>query len=76
MLIRSYRDFELPETGEAQQKGTSKKSLKKFSALGVAIDEFPSTSAMAADITGAGSTFVFPVVAKWAAVYKGVRATA
>jgi phosphate transport system substrate-binding protein len=29
------------------------------------------TSAMAADITGAGSSFVFPVVAKWAAVYKG-----
>ena len=28
--------------------------------------------AMAADITGAGSTFVFPIVAKWAAVYKGV----
>src|SRR3954463_11869945 len=29
------------------------------------------TSAMAADITGAGSSFVLPVVAKWAAVYKG-----
>jgi phosphate transport system substrate-binding protein len=28
--------------------------------------------AMAADITGAGSTFVFPIVSKWAAVYKGV----
>ena len=27
--------------------------------------------AFAAEITGAGSTFVFPVVAKWAAVYKG-----
>ena len=27
---------------------------------------------MAADITGAGSSFVFPIVAKWAAVYKGV----
>jgi phosphate transport system substrate-binding protein len=26
---------------------------------------------MAADITGAGSTFVFPVLSKWAAVYKG-----
>ncbi|HEX4637269.1 MAG TPA: substrate-binding domain-containing protein, partial [Rhizomicrobium sp.] len=25
-----------------------------------------------ADITGAGSSFVFPVVAKWAAVYKGI----
>ena len=30
------------------------------------------TSAFAADITGAGSSFVFPVVAKWAATYKGV----
>src|SRR5471030_1269042 len=28
--------------------------------------------AMAAEITGAGSTFVFPVVAKWSAVYNGV----
>ena len=25
-----------------------------------------------ADITGAGSTFVFPIVAKWAEAYKGV----
>ena len=30
------------------------------------------SSAFAADITGAGSSFVFPVVAKWASVYKGV----
>ena len=30
-----------------------------------------STSMAFAEITGAGSTFVFPVVAKWAAVYKG-----
>ena len=29
-------------------------------------------AAMAADITGAGSSFVFPIVAKWAANYKGV----
>jgi phosphate transport system substrate-binding protein len=29
-------------------------------------------TAMAADITGAGSTFVFPIVSKWAATYKGV----
>ena len=33
------------------------------------------TSAFAADITGAGSSFVFPVVAKWAASYKGVSGT-
>jgi phosphate transport system substrate-binding protein len=30
------------------------------------------TSAMAVEITGAGSSFVFPVVSKWAATYKGV----
>ncbi len=30
------------------------------------------TSAYAAEITGAGSSFVFPVVSKWAATYKGV----
>src|SRR3954470_6372542 len=29
------------------------------------------TAALAADITGAGSTFVFPIVSKWASVYKG-----
>jgi phosphate transport system substrate-binding protein len=29
-----------------------------------------STSAFAADITGAGSTFVFPILAKWADAYK------
>jgi phosphate transport system substrate-binding protein len=34
-----------------------------------------STAAFAADITGAGSSFVFPVVAKWAATYKGVSGT-
>src|SRR5579871_1610863 len=28
------------------------------------------TSAMAADITGAGSTFVYPVLSKWAAGFK------
>ena len=30
------------------------------------------TNAFAADITGAGSTFVFPVLAKWAGTYKGI----
>jgi phosphate transport system substrate-binding protein len=29
------------------------------------------TAATAADITGAGSTFVFPILAKWSAIYKG-----
>jgi phosphate transport system substrate-binding protein len=32
---------------------------------------FLTTSAMAADITGAGSTFVFPVLSKWSEAYKG-----
>jgi phosphate transport system substrate-binding protein len=30
------------------------------------------SSAMAAEITGAGSSFVFPIVSKWAATYKSV----
>jgi phosphate transport system substrate-binding protein len=30
------------------------------------------TAAAAADITGAGSTFVFPILSKWSANYKGV----
>jgi len=30
------------------------------------------TCAFAADNTGAGSSFVFPVITKWAATYKGV----
>jgi phosphate transport system substrate-binding protein len=30
------------------------------------------SAAMAAEITGAGSSFVFPIVSKWAATYKGV----
>src|SRR2546423_8690009 len=34
-----------------------------------------STSAFAADITGAGSSFVFPVVSKWSAAYKGTSGT-
>ncbi len=29
------------------------------------------TSAMAADITGAGSTFVFPILSKWSSAYTG-----
>lgn len=38
-------------------------------AAGAVVAAF-ATSAWAADITGAGSTFVYPVAAKWAAVYK------
>ena len=36
---------------------------------GVAI---AATTAMAADISGAGATFPYPIYAKWAAAYKGV----
>src|SRR6201994_4541010 len=36
--------------------------------VGVAI---AATAAMAADISGAGATFPFPIYAKWAATYKG-----
>jgi phosphate transport system substrate-binding protein len=47
---------------------------KHFKALtgAVAAIALSASMAMAADITGAGSTFVFPIVAKWAAVYKGI----
>ena len=47
------------------------KSLKKFLTLGVTIAAFASTSAMAADITGAGSTFVFPILSKWSTSLHG-----
>ena len=47
---------------------------KHFKALAGAVACIAMTAslAMATDITGAGSTFVFPIVSKWAAVYKGV----
>src|ERR1700742_4926128 len=46
---------------------------KHFKALigAAAAVAISASMAFAAEITGAGSTFVFPVVAKWAAVYKG-----
>src|SRR5262252_4837756 len=46
-----------------------KKIFKTLMGVGVGLSI--ATSAMAADITGAGSSFVFPIVAKWASVYKG-----
>jgi len=43
----------------------------KFLTAIVAVGMFAaSTSAFAADITGAGSTFIFPVLSKWADAYK------
>src|SRR5579864_2881114 len=47
------------------------KTLLGKTLLGAVAGLSIATSAMAADITGAGSSFVFPVVSKWAAVYKG-----
>src|ERR1700728_3623990 len=38
----------------------------------LALSGLIATTAMAAHITGAGSSFVFPIVAKWAAAYKSV----
>ena len=40
--------------------------------VGAAAIAVLATSAMAAEITGAGSSFVAPIVTKWASVYKGV----
>jgi phosphate transport system substrate-binding protein len=42
------------------------------SAIAVAAAAGVATVAMAADITGAGATFPFPIYAKWAAAYKAV----
>jgi len=39
--------------------------------VGAAAAAVLATSAMAAEITGAGSSFVAPIVTKWASVYKG-----
>lgn len=40
--------------------------------LGAAVGLAMATTAFAAEITGAGASFPFPIYAKWAAVYKGV----
>ena len=40
--------------------------------VGAAAIAVLATGAMAAEITGAGSSFVAPIVTKWASVYKGV----
>jgi len=51
-----------------------KATTKLFSAAivgGLALIGSP-TASVAADISGAGSTFVFPILSKWAATYKGV----
>src|SRR6202051_3526311 len=46
---------------------TSMNFLKTIAAAGLVA---ASTSAYAADITGAGSTFIYPVLSKWADAYK------
>ena len=50
-----------------------KKSLKSLIAMaaGMAMAAAIATTASAAEITGAGSTFVYPILAKWSAAYTG-----
>ena len=40
-----------------------------------ALGAFVSTAALAADITGAGATFPYPIYAKWAEGYKAATGT-
>jgi phosphate transport system substrate-binding protein len=58
---RAHRRF-------AHQMEISMNFVKTIMAAGLVA--VTSTSAMAADITGAGSTFIFPVLSKWADAYK------
>src|ERR1700726_1493856 len=51
----------------AHQMETSMNFMKSIVAAGLVA---PSTSAFAADITGAGSTFIYPALSKWADAYK------
>jgi phosphate transport system substrate-binding protein len=51
----------------AHQMETAMNFMKAIVAAGLVA---ASTSAFAADITGAGSTFIFPVLSKWADAYK------
>jgi len=49
-----------------------KKSFKVgMAAIALMLSTAVATSALAADITGAGSTFVYPILAKWSAAYPG-----
>jgi phosphate transport system substrate-binding protein len=53
-----------------RQKGTNMKSnLAKFAAGALAATFLVAGQAMAAEITGAGSTFVYPILSKWSADY-------
>src|SRR6476469_5487931 len=47
-------------------------NVRRSRALAIAAAALFSTSALAADISGAGATFPYPIYAKWAAAYKGV----
>src|SRR6476646_8656554 len=51
----------------AHRMETSMNFMKTIIAAGLVA---ASTSAFAADITGAGSTFIYPVLSKWADAYK------
>jgi phosphate transport system substrate-binding protein len=45
-------------------------NVRRFRALAIAAAALFSASALAADITGAGATFPYPIYAKWADAYK------
>ena len=45
-------------------------NVRRSRALAIAAAALFSTSALAADITGAGATFPYPIYAKWADAYK------
>jgi phosphate transport system substrate-binding protein len=51
--------------------------MRKLTVLAVAavLTGFQVASAFAADITGAGSTFVFPIMSKWSAAYSAANGT-
>src|SRR4249920_280380 len=58
---RAYRRF-------AHQRETSMNFVRTIVAAGLVAAS--TTSAFAADITGAGATFPFPIYSKWADAYK------
>ena len=53
---------------ESQMKAFSRRNLLASASLLLCF--FVATAAFAADITGAGATFPFPLYAKWAEAYK------
>jgi phosphate transport system substrate-binding protein len=50
-------------------------SVRRSGALAAAAAVLVSVTALAADITGAGATFPYPIYAKWADAYKNKPAS-